>query len=179
MAGGADEHEPASHVPHDVRFCRPGSNGPVPLTTPTSNDVPQTACTHLHDEANQCSVIISSSGGSRCACMSALPQSCVSGRGRLQAMGDKTLARQLAEECGVPCVPGTKQATDTTADALQFVREHGLPVILKAAMGGGGRGMRVVRSGGGPCCRPAPLAPALVGLCCHWDMLLLAFSFLG
>ena len=62
-------------------------------------------------------------------------------------MGDKTLARKLAEECDVPCVPGSKQATDTSADALSFVGEFGLPVILKAAMGGGGRGMRVVRSG--------------------------------
>ena len=67
-------------------------------------------------------------------------------------MGDKTLARELAEECGVPTVPGTRHATDTTADALEFVREHGLPVILKAAMGGGGRGMRVVRSSACPAC---------------------------
>ena len=74
-------------------------------------------------------------------------------------MGDKTLARKLAEECGVPCVPGTKHATDTTEDALAFVKKHGLPVILKAAMGGGGRGMRVVRSGTAACYyHSAPLA---------------------
>lgn len=66
----------------------------------------------------------------------------------VQAMGDKTLARHLAEECGVPTVPGTSTATQDTADALDFVAKNGLPVILKAAMGGGGRGMRVVKTGG-------------------------------
>ena len=52
-----------------------------------------------------------------------------------QAMGDKLQARRLAEECGVPCVPGTEQAVAQAADARAFVEAVGLPVILKAAMG--------------------------------------------
>ena len=62
-------------------------------------------------------------------------------------MGDKTAARALAEQCGVPTVPGTKTALEDPSDALEFARSAGFPVILKAAMGGGGRGMRVVRKG--------------------------------
>ena len=62
-------------------------------------------------------------------------------------MGDKTAARALAEACGVPTVPGTKTALEDPSDALKFARTAGFPVILKAAMGGGGRGMRVVRKG--------------------------------
>ena len=63
----------------------------------------------------------------------------------IDALGDKTAARRLATECGVPVVPGTEAATDDPAAATAFAREAGFPVILKAAMGGGGRGMRVVR----------------------------------
>lgn len=65
----------------------------------------------------------------------------------VQAMGDKTTARRLAEECGVPTVPGSKDPIHDASDALAFAKEAGYPVILKAAMGGGGRGMRVVHSG--------------------------------
>ena len=64
-----------------------------------------------------------------------------------QAMGDKTTARRLAEECGVPTVPGSKDPINDSSDALAFAKKAGYPVILKAAMGGGGRGMRVVHSG--------------------------------
>jgi pyruvate carboxylase len=63
----------------------------------------------------------------------------------IDALGDKTAARRLATECGVPVVPGTAAATADAAAATAFAREAGFPVILKAAMGGGGRGMRVVR----------------------------------
>lgn len=63
----------------------------------------------------------------------------------IDALGDKTAARRLATECGVPVVPGTESATDNPSAAVAFAREAGFPVILKAAMGGGGRGMRVVR----------------------------------
>ena len=63
----------------------------------------------------------------------------------LQALGDKTSARDLAKQCGVPVIPGSEKATDTAADALAFAESAGFPVILKAAMGGGGRGMRVVK----------------------------------
>ena len=62
-------------------------------------------------------------------------------------MGDKTDARKLAEECGVPVVPGSEGAVLSAADAAVFAGQAGYPVILKAAYGGGGRGMRVVRAG--------------------------------
>ena len=65
----------------------------------------------------------------------------------VQAMGDKTTARRLAEECGVPVVPGSKDPITDSKSALKFAQGAGFPVILKAAMGGGGRGMRVVREG--------------------------------
>jgi len=63
----------------------------------------------------------------------------------LQALGDKTAARNLAVQCGVPVVPGTANGVSELSQLQAFVAEHGLPIIVKAAMGGGGRGMRVVR----------------------------------
>jgi pyruvate carboxylase len=60
-------------------------------------------------------------------------------------MGDKVIAKAKAKECGLPLVPGTEEATDSVEDALAFAKEFGMPIMLKAAMGGGGRGMRVVR----------------------------------
>ena len=65
----------------------------------------------------------------------------------MKAMGDKTTARRLAEECGVPTVPGSKDPITDAQSALKFAKSAGFPVILKAAMGGGGRGMRVVHQG--------------------------------
>jgi len=62
-------------------------------------------------------------------------------------MGDKTEARKAAGECGVPVIPGTKGSITNAQEALDFARSVGLPVMLKAAYGGGGRGMRVVRAG--------------------------------
>ena len=62
-------------------------------------------------------------------------------------MGDKTEARKAAGECGVPVVPGTKAAITNAQEAADFARSVGLPVMLKAAYGGGGRGMRVVKAG--------------------------------
>lgn len=64
----------------------------------------------------------------------------------IEAMGDKTAARRLAKECSVPVVPGTDEALENAAEALAFAEVAGYPVILKARSGGGGRGMRVVRS---------------------------------
>lgn len=64
---------------------------------------------------------------------------------REQALGDKTSAREVAVQCGVPVIPGSQAATRTAADAMAFAEGAGFPVMLKAAMGGGGRGMRVVR----------------------------------
>jgi len=66
----------------------------------------------------------------------------------LRDMGDKTRARALAQECGLPVCPGTDEAVSDILTVQQFVDKIGYPVILKAAMGGGGRGMRVVRGPG-------------------------------
>lgn len=63
----------------------------------------------------------------------------------VQQMGDKVAARQAAIAAAVPIVPGTDGPVSTTEEALEFCQRHGLPVIFKAAYGGGGRGMRVVR----------------------------------
>ena len=71
------------------------------------------------------------------------------GDGFGQAMGDKTRARRLAEECNVPVVPGSEGEVQSAADAMVFARDVSFPVMLKAAHGGGGRGMRVVRAGAG------------------------------
>ncbi|KAJ2910301.1 pyruvate carboxylase, partial [Coemansia aciculifera] len=64
----------------------------------------------------------------------------------IDALGDKVKARAVANECGVPVVPGTDGPIDKLSDARAFCDSHGFPVIIKAAMGGGGRGMRVVRN---------------------------------
>ncbi|XP_022650957.1 pyruvate carboxylase, mitochondrial-like [Varroa destructor] len=61
-------------------------------------------------------------------------------------MGDKIAARKCAIECGIPVIPGTDQPIKDADEAYKFCKEHGLPVMLKAAYGGGGRGMRVVRN---------------------------------
>ncbi|KAJ1957060.1 pyruvate carboxylase, partial [Dipsacomyces acuminosporus] len=64
----------------------------------------------------------------------------------IDSLGDKVKARNVANACNVPVVPGTDGPIDSLADAQLFCSAHGFPVIIKAAMGGGGRGMRVVRS---------------------------------
>ncbi|KAG0365147.1 pyruvate carboxylase [Gamsiella multidivaricata] len=64
----------------------------------------------------------------------------------IEALGDKTKARDIAIAAGVPVVPGTPGPISSVKDAETFVKQYGFPVIIKAAMGGGGRGMRVVRS---------------------------------
>eukprot|EP00325_Prymnesiales_sp_UTEX-LB-985_P003378 CAMPEP_0174704466 /NCGR_PEP_ID=MMETSP1094-20130205/8048_1 /TAXON_ID=156173 /ORGANISM="Chrysochromulina brevifilum, Strain UTEX LB 985" /LENGTH=1223 /DNA_ID=CAMNT_0015902527 /DNA_START=50 /DNA_END=3721 /DNA_ORIENTATION=- len=63
----------------------------------------------------------------------------------LNRFADKTSAREAAIEAGVPVVPGTDGPVTEAQQAIDFVNEVGLPVIIKAAMGGGGKGMRVVR----------------------------------
>lgn len=60
-------------------------------------------------------------------------------------LGDKVSARKYAVEAGVPVVPGTEGAVATFEAVKQFTDEYGFPIIIKAAYGGGGRGMRVVR----------------------------------
>lgn len=64
----------------------------------------------------------------------------------IDALGDKTKARDLARDAKVPIVPGTPGPIASYEAAEPFIKEVGFPVIIKAAMGGGGRGMRVVRN---------------------------------
>lgn len=61
------------------------------------------------------------------------------------AVGDKVSARELANKAKVPVVPGTDGAVEKYEDVKKFTDEYGFPIIIKAAFGGGGRGMRVVR----------------------------------
>src|SRR3954470_15828594 len=62
----------------------------------------------------------------------------------LRLMGDKTAARALAQKVQVPTLPGTEDPVEDRAEALKIAKEIGFPLIIKAAFGGGGRGMRVV-----------------------------------
>ncbi|KAK5124009.1 hypothetical protein LTR85_002206 [Meristemomyces frigidus] len=59
-------------------------------------------------------------------------------------LGDKVSARRLAQKCDVPCVPGTPGPVEKFEEVKSFTDEYGFPIIIKAAFGGGGRGMRVV-----------------------------------
>ena len=63
----------------------------------------------------------------------------------LELLGDKTAARRLASSAGVPVLPGTEKPVESAVEAQNIAKEIGYPVIVKAAMGGGGRGMRVVK----------------------------------
>ncbi len=62
----------------------------------------------------------------------------------LELLGDKTAARRLAEKAGVPVIPGTEQPVTDASVARKIANEIGFPLIVKAAFGGGGRGMRIV-----------------------------------
>ncbi len=64
----------------------------------------------------------------------------------IQFMGDKIEAKRLMKEAGVPVLPGTENPVGSLSEARNIVRDIGLPVIIKAASGGGGRGMRIVRN---------------------------------
>jgi pyruvate carboxylase len=66
----------------------------------------------------------------------------------LEKLGDKTAARDLAKKAGVPILAGSDESVSTFKEARQIADKLGYPVILKAAHGGGGRGMRVVNSAG-------------------------------
>src|SRR5581483_845574 len=72
----------------------------------------------------------------------------------LDLMGDKVAARNLALKLKVPTLPGTDEPVSDRNEALRIVKSIGFPLIIKAAFGGGGRGMRIVE-------KPADLAPLL------------------
>ncbi|AGP30202.1 ATP-binding protein [Corynebacterium terpenotabidum] len=62
----------------------------------------------------------------------------------IDTLGDKMAARQLAESVGAPLAPGTSEPLQSWEEAHAFAVEHGLPVVIKAAFGGGGRGLKIV-----------------------------------
>jgi acetyl-CoA carboxylase biotin carboxylase subunit len=62
----------------------------------------------------------------------------------ISMMGDKVVAKQTAVACGLPVVPGSDGAIDDLEDAISWAKKIGYPVMLKAAAGGGGKGMRAV-----------------------------------
>jgi acetyl-CoA carboxylase biotin carboxylase subunit len=64
----------------------------------------------------------------------------------IRIMGDKIQAKETAKSLGIPVVPGSDGAVTTDAEAARFARDIGFPVLVKAAAGGGGRGMKVART---------------------------------
>ena len=64
----------------------------------------------------------------------------------IRALGDKVSARKIASAAGAPLVAGTKDPVATHDEVIAFAKEHGLPVAIKAAHGGGGRGLKVART---------------------------------
>src|SRR3989442_4600233 len=64
----------------------------------------------------------------------------------IRLMGNKVQAREIARQAGVPIVPGTEKSVTNPTEALSFAARTGYPLMVKASMGGGGRGLHVVRS---------------------------------
>ncbi|HEV7567591.1 MAG TPA: biotin carboxylase N-terminal domain-containing protein [Microbacteriaceae bacterium] len=64
----------------------------------------------------------------------------------IERLGDKVSARHVAEKVGAPLAPGTLNPVANAAEVLEFVDQYGLPVAIKAAFGGGGRGLKVARA---------------------------------
>lgn len=64
----------------------------------------------------------------------------------IEALGDKVSARHIAQRAGAPLVAGTPDPVANVSEVLDFVDKHGLPVAIKAAFGGGGRGLKVART---------------------------------
>jgi len=63
----------------------------------------------------------------------------------IENLGDKVRARHIAEKVGAPLAPGTKDPLENADEAVAFAQENGLPIAIKAAFGGGGRGLKVAR----------------------------------
>lgn len=66
----------------------------------------------------------------------------------IEQMGDKSVAKDAMRRAGVPVIPGSERAVSDEAEALRIAEEIGYPIMLKAAAGGGGKGMRVVHDSG-------------------------------
>ncbi len=64
----------------------------------------------------------------------------------IDALGDKVQARHIAKQVGAPLAPGTDGPVSSAAEAEAFAAEYGLPIAIKAAFGGGGRGLKVART---------------------------------
>lgn len=64
----------------------------------------------------------------------------------IRALGDKVSAREIAQRAGAPLVPGTERPVAGAEEVLAFAEQHGLPLAIKAAHGGGGRGLKVART---------------------------------
>jgi acetyl-CoA/propionyl-CoA/long-chain acyl-CoA carboxylase, biotin carboxylase, biotin carboxyl carrier protein len=64
----------------------------------------------------------------------------------IRDLGDKVTARHIAQRAGAPLVPGTPEPVKDAAEIVAFAQEHGLPIAIKAAFGGGGRGLKVART---------------------------------
>ncbi|WP_374056566.1 pyruvate carboxylase [Rossellomorea sp. FM04394] len=64
----------------------------------------------------------------------------------LNMFGDKVKARHQAQLANIPVIPGTDGPVETLEEVIAFGRDHGFPIIIKASLGGGGRGMRIVRN---------------------------------
>ena len=64
----------------------------------------------------------------------------------IDALGDKVKARHIAQKVGAPLVPGTADPVADASEVTAFAAEHGLPIAIKAAFGGGGRGLKVART---------------------------------
>src|SRR5690625_2644901 len=66
----------------------------------------------------------------------------------IEKLGDKVSARHIAQKAGAPLVAGTKDPVACSDEVVDFAREHGLPIAIKAAFGGEGRGLKVAREEG-------------------------------
>ncbi|MDO5663403.1 MAG: biotin carboxylase N-terminal domain-containing protein [Brachybacterium sp.] len=66
----------------------------------------------------------------------------------IESLGDKVSARHIAQTAGAPLVAGTEDPVESSDEVVDFAREHGLPIAIKAAFGGGGRGLKVAREEG-------------------------------
>jgi acetyl-CoA/propionyl-CoA carboxylase, biotin carboxylase, biotin carboxyl carrier protein len=64
----------------------------------------------------------------------------------INSLGDKVQARHIAQKVGAPLAPGTPDPVSGAEEVVEFAREHGLPIAIKAAYGGGGRGLKVART---------------------------------